>query len=161
MTRYLLLLPLLIGLACAHVPSGPVKYEYEDACQEDIMVGDYLNGKISCDLCAQYRFSAPCYNGLGLVEIEIYKNLDKAEEYFNKALKRDSDFLQALNNIAFVYFARQDYEISIQYLEKVLKLDPSYEDARANLIYMLISMGEMDRAEQEAKKLKVLDNEVR
>ncbi|MBL7833438.1 MAG: tetratricopeptide repeat protein, partial [Cyclobacteriaceae bacterium] len=63
---------------------------------------------------------------------------DAAIRYFNEALKIDSCFADAHNNLGTLYFRQKDYGQAIQYYSQALGCDPTYLPAyfnRANTFY--------------------------
>ena len=56
----------------------------------------------------------------------------KAIAFFQQVLELNPDHVQSYGNIALAYSALGEQKIALQYLDKALSLDPTYEPARQN-----------------------------
>ncbi len=72
-----------------------------------------------------YNNIAICYDGLN--------NLQKAKEFYQKALDLDPKNVNALGGMAYVYLREKDRNKAISYYRKVLEINPSDENARNKL----------------------------
>ena len=57
--------------------------------------------------------------------------LDQALKNYQEAVKLKRDYLEAINNIGTIYYARKNFRRSITYYERALKLDPHSERSAA------------------------------
>jgi tetratricopeptide (TPR) repeat protein len=95
---------------------------YEEAA---IAYENYLISKPSTEL----------YNELGLIYIEL-KQYEKALDYFFKAHELESNDLGILFNIGITYGYLGDYGESKNYMEKILDINPTDQDALKELIFI-------------------------
>ena len=59
--------------------------------------------------------------------------LDHALKSYQEAVKLKKDYLEAINNIGTIYYARKDFRRSITYYERALKLEP--QSTRSASVY--------------------------
>jgi len=72
-------------------------------------------------------------NKIGIAYHQLLQ-LDSARKSYEQALRLKPDYLEAMNNIGTVYYARKNYRRSITWYERALKLAP--EESRSASIYM-------------------------
>ena len=60
--------------------------------------------------------------------------LDQAKKSYEKALKLKKDYVEAMNNIGTVYYAKKSYRRAVSWYNKALKAAP--EESRSASIYM-------------------------
>jgi tetratricopeptide (TPR) repeat protein len=79
-----------------------------------------------------------------------YKNneLDKAEHFFNEAIKKDEKFADAYNNRGVVYLKTFKTENAIKDFEKAVSLDNTFIDAKLNLAKVYSEIGKTGEAEK-------------
>lgn len=70
-----------------------------------------------------------------------------------KAEQLDPNNAVVQNNLGLVYFFRERYQDSENYLRKALRLNPEFSEARNNLARVLIENKKYDLAESEVKKV--------
>jgi len=70
--------------------------------------------------------------------------LDEAESLFERALTINSQMIPARMNLAYVYLLKGAQGKTISELKEVLRLDPSYAEAREKLARLLLSQGQVD-----------------
>lgn len=69
-----------------------------------------------------------------------------AERLYFNILKRDKHHSNALSNLGTLYGARGDFDNSIKYYKKAIKVDPKLTSAYANLIKIYIALEDLDKA---------------
>ena len=72
------------------------------------------------------------YNKLGVVYAEI-RELDRATEYFLRALEHDQEHVASLSNLGNIYLERGEVTTAIWYYSRALDADPEYPPAHHNL----------------------------
>ena len=60
---------------------------------------------------------------LALLNHGVYTDVAQAIEYLNRAIRLDSDFSTAYNNLGLAYEQRGNYDRAIEYYQKALKID--------------------------------------
>lgn len=99
----------------------------------------------------RYSRTPRVYVNLG----NIYVNrgdLDKAGEYYLKALEIAPGQTEAYVNLAYIYNARKDYGKAEKNLEKALSLSPRHPNAHFNLAVVYFNTGRRDRAVERIKR---------
>ena len=81
----------------------------------------------------------------------IEGNIDQALKTYKKLLVKYPDEKEALYQLGDWSFHKTDYETAIEYLEKVLTMDPLFERAYQHIIWTYRSMGQYDKALEYCK----------
>lgn len=81
------------------------------------------------------------------------KNLDKAIEFYQKAIKLDSNCIDAYYLLGFLYGKLEDYEKTKVYLKKVISLNPNYNAE----VYSYLGLAYYDSDESLADYSKVIE----
>ncbi|HYK90573.1 MAG TPA: tetratricopeptide repeat protein [Acidobacteriota bacterium] len=76
----------------------------------------------------------------------------KAMSHLEEAIKIAPDYADALNNLGTYYHRQGDYAKSIEYFDKVTKLDPGFYGGWVNLAGSLISKGQFREALEANKR---------
>ena len=89
--------------------------------------------------------------------------LDNARKCYEQAAKAKPDYVEALNNIGTVYYAKKSYRRSISWYSRALKIAPN--DAKSASIYMNLGTAEFarkqyDKATESYQNAMRLDPEV-
>jgi tetratricopeptide (TPR) repeat protein len=58
--------------------------------------------------------------------------LDSAITYFSDAVKYDSTYYEAWNNLGYMHFLKGEYDLALKYFDWALKANPNYYQARLN-----------------------------
>ncbi|RPJ49710.1 MAG: tetratricopeptide repeat protein, partial [Acidobacteria bacterium] len=97
--------------------------------------------------------------GIVLVQLEQY---EQAREHLKRGEKLEPKLaLQAAYNIALSYKRERDFAKAAAEFERVLKLDPSDPDTAYNLAVVYESLGQLDRAfEQASRAVELLPEEI-
>ncbi len=72
-------------------------------------------------------------NKIGIAYHQM-NQLDQAKKSYEKALKLKKDYVEAMNNIGTVYYAKKSYRRAVSWYNKALKAAP--EESRSASIYM-------------------------
>jgi len=73
--------------------------------------------------------------------------LDSARRYYEQAIRFKPDYVEAINNIGTVYYAKKSYRRAISWYRRALKQAP--EDAKSASIYMNLGTAEFARKQYE------------
>lgn len=91
------------------------------------------------------------YYNLGL-SYQSIKNYDKAASSYRKFLELNPNDYDGIYNIALVYFAKENYALSIELFEKSMQLKKEVENVKS-LILALICNGEIQKAVDFAENI--------
>ncbi|HCB11499.1 MAG TPA: hypothetical protein DEO94_05110 [Cyanobacteria bacterium UBA11991] len=86
-------------------------------------------------------------------ELKEQKYYKPAIEMLYKAIETENDNIEILYQIAELYFLMNNYERSLQYLDKVLSINPGHESSLCLLSKVKERMGNLDEALSAASKL--------
>jgi tetratricopeptide (TPR) repeat protein len=73
--------------------------------------------------------------------------LDAARKYYQEAVKAKPDYVEAINNIGTVYYAKKSFRRAIGWYRRALKLAP--DNPRSASIYMNLGTAEFSRKQYE------------
>jgi tetratricopeptide (TPR) repeat protein len=90
--------------------------------------------------------NAVLQNKIGIAYHQLLQ-LDKARKSYEEALKLKPDYVEAMNNMGTIYYARKSYRRAITWYGRALKLAP--EDARSAPIYMNMGTAYFGRKKYE------------
>ena len=74
--------------------------------------------------------------------------LDNARKSYEASLKIRKDYVEAMNNLGTVYYAKKNYRRAISWYEKALKLAP--QESRSASVYMNLGTAQFARKKYEA-----------
>jgi tetratricopeptide (TPR) repeat protein len=72
-------------------------------------------------------------NKMGIAYHQLPGQLDRALKCYQEAVRLKKDYVEAINNIGTVYYARKNYRRAITYYRRALKIAP--QEARSGSIY--------------------------
>jgi tetratricopeptide (TPR) repeat protein len=84
------------------------------------------------DAYRQAPMSALMLNKIGIAYHQM-ADLDSARKYYERAIKTDSQYAEAINNLGTIYYARKSYRRAIGEYKKALRITPESASAWANL----------------------------
>lgn len=73
---------------------------------------------------------------------ESLRRLDLAREYYRQTLQRDPNHVEALNNMAALEIREKNFSSAVDYLQRVIKINPAYQLAYLNLGVSLENSGD-------------------
>ncbi|RLB09205.1 MAG: hypothetical protein DRG39_07830 [Deltaproteobacteria bacterium] len=85
-------------------------------------------------------------------------DIDKAISIFEKAIRLDPLCAQAYNNLAAIYWQRQDRERALHYIEKAVKLSPSDLDVLWNYKQIMLGFGFIKEAQKINETYRLLES---
>ncbi len=109
------------------VPSEPMTPEKR---------GDiYMARKMHREAIEQYEHcpqTALILNKLGIAYHQM-NNLDTAKKFYERSLRKDKTYPEAVNNLGTIYYARRSYRRAVNQYQKALKLSPNSASIHSNL----------------------------
>lgn len=103
--------------------------------------------------------TAVIYNKVGIAYHQS-GNLDDAKKYYDRALKLNRKYAEALNNVGTVHYARKSYRRAISTYKKALQLTPNSASIHSNLGTAYFARRDYQRAIAEYEKALALDPDV-
>jgi tetratricopeptide (TPR) repeat protein len=96
----------------------------------------YMARKMYREAIDMYRLGSPdspvLNNKIGIAFHQMLQ-LDLAKKNYQRAIKLDSKYSEAINNLGTIYYARKDYGRAIKYYKRALKDGPSSASVYSNL----------------------------
>jgi tetratricopeptide (TPR) repeat protein len=86
--------------------------------------------------------------------------MDIAKRYYERAIKIDSKYAEAINNLGTVYYSRKGYVRSIRFYKRALKLSPNSASVYSNLGTAYFARKDYKKASETYQKALSLDPEV-
>ena len=81
------------------------------------------------------------------------QNVEQAERFLFEALKLDSCFADAWNNLGTIYFDQRKYQEALQYYDNALRCNPDFFDAYFNRANAAFELNEHYRALEDLEKI--------
>jgi tetratricopeptide (TPR) repeat protein len=103
--------------------------------------------------------SAIIQNKIGIAYHQMMK-MDIAKRYYERAIKIDSKYAEAINNLGTVYYSRKGYVRSIRFYKRALKLSPNSASVYSNLGTAYFARKDYKKASETYQKALSLDPEV-
>jgi len=97
------------------------------------------------------------YNSIGEIFGRNLNQLDSAELYFEKSLKRNPDFVPALENMGLVQGMRGNYVKSLEFLLRAYPNDSTNIDLLNNLSRTYSNLGNKQKAEEMLTKANAMN----
>jgi tetratricopeptide (TPR) repeat protein len=95
----------------------------------------FMARKMYREAIDQYRQAPETAIILNKIGIAYHQTLDlrAAQRYYERSIKRDSKYSEAVNNLGAVFYARKNYGRALRQYEKALKLNPNSASIYSNL----------------------------
>lgn len=103
--------------------------------------------------------SAMIENKIGIAYHQMMK-MDIAKRYYERAIKLDPKYAEAINNLGTVYYSKKSYARSIRFYKRALKLSPNSASVYSNLGTAYFARKDYKRASETYQKALSLDPEV-
>ena len=103
--------------------------------------------------------SAVMQNKIGIAYHQMLK-LEIAKRYYERAIKLDPKYAEAINNLGTVYYSRKSYLRSIRFYRRALKLSPNSASVYSNLGTAYFARKDYKKASETYQKALALDPEV-
>src|SRR6266851_1366893 len=103
--------------------------------------------------------SAVIWNKIGIASHQMM-NMDEAKRNYEKALKLNPKYAEAINNLGTVYYARRSFRRAIAQYNKALKLTPNSASIYSNLGTAQFARRKYKEASEAYQKALSLDPEV-
>jgi tetratricopeptide (TPR) repeat protein len=99
------------------------------------------------------------HNKIGIAYHQM-TDLDTARKQYQKAIKANPKYAEAINNLGTVYYAKKDYRRAINQYKKALVIQPNSASMHSNLGTAYFARKQYDKASMEYAKALELDPEV-
>lgn len=103
--------------------------------------------------------SAVIQNKIGIAYHQMMQT-DIARRYYERSMKIDPDYAEAINNLGTVYYSRKNYRRSIKLYRRALKLSPSSASIYSNLGTAFFARKSYKLATETYQKALALDPDV-
>ena len=103
--------------------------------------------------------AAVTWNKLGITQLQMGRD-DEARKSFEKAVKLDKGYPDALNNVGVTYYKHKKYSKAISFYKKAIALRDSMASFHSNLAAAYFSKKELSRAMAEYQRAYQLDPSV-
>jgi tetratricopeptide (TPR) repeat protein len=103
--------------------------------------------------------SAPIANKAGIAYQQL-QEMDNARKYYEKAIKLNPKFAQAINNLGTVYFSKKSYRRAINEYRRALQIDPGSAPFLSNLGTALFARNDFKNAADAYSKAVAIDPEI-
>jgi len=103
--------------------------------------------------------SALIQNKIGIAYHQMLK-LEIAKRYYERAIKLDPKYAEAINNLGTVYYSRKSYVRSIRFYRRALRLSPNSASVYSNLGTAYFARKDYKKASETYQKALALDPEV-
>src|SRR6185437_10358825 len=108
------------------------------------------------DVFHQCPTSSVVENKIGIAYHQLYE-LKLAKKSYEKSIKLNSKYPEAVNNLGTVYYAERNFRKSIKYYKRALKLEPSAASIWANLGSAYFARHDFKRASRAYDQALTLD----
>jgi len=95
-------------------------------------------------------------NKIGIAYHQL-TDLNSAARYYQRAIKLDPKFSQAINNLGTIYYSRQSYRRAIGQYKKVLRITPDSASTLANLGSAYLARKQYELASENYQKALAID----
>jgi tetratricopeptide (TPR) repeat protein len=103
--------------------------------------------------------TAVVYNKVGIAYHQM-ADLDNAKKYYDRSLKLNKNYAEAVNNVGTIHYARKSYRRAVSSYKKALKLSPNSASIHSNLGTAYFARKDYKRAVEEYDLALSLDPEV-
>ncbi len=107
----------------------------------------------------QPKKTAVLYNKIGIAYHQM-QQLDQAKKNYERAIKLDRNYSEALNNLGTVYYARHSYRKAIRYYQKALRINPRSASIYSNLGTAYFGRKQYQKATEAYQQALAIDPEV-
>ncbi|MBN2020500.1 MAG: tetratricopeptide repeat protein [Sedimentisphaerales bacterium] len=129
---------------------------YEGLGSIFIQMGRIDDAIAELEIAVRQYASSSAYGNLGLA-MTSKGQLDKAEEYYKKAIRLNTNNAEAYYNLGNLYLSKQWLkEAAVQY-QSAIKAKPKYVKAHANLAVAFATIGRLDEAIVNFRRVTELD----
>jgi tetratricopeptide (TPR) repeat protein len=103
--------------------------------------------------------NAVILNKIGIAHHQMLQ-LDSAKKYYERSIKLNPKYPEAINNLGTVYYAKKNYRRAVSYYNRALKLSPNSASVYSNLGTALFARKKYPEAFQAYEQALALDPEV-
>lgn len=161
-TTGLLVIPAKTAGAAPTPPDTRQEVVKSDELKGDIARarGDYISAMDWYSAAIHVEKKNPVlYNKLGIAELKAGR-MDAARKSFSQAVRYDSKYVEALNNLGATYCLQRKYRPAVRYLKDALALDEMKASTHLNLAEAWMGQHQIDRAMTEYARALELDADI-
>ena len=103
--------------------------------------------------------TAAIYNKIGIAYHQL-QQIDNARKFYERALKANREYPEALNNIGTIYYAKKSYRRAISYYQKAIRLSPKSASIYSNLGTAQFARKNYKEASESYAKAMAIDPDV-
>ena len=103
--------------------------------------------------------SAVLANKAGIAYHQL-QDLNNAKRYYEKAVKLNPKYAEAINNLGTIYYARKSYRRAVEHYKKALRITPDSASILSNLGTAYFARKDYDNASKTYQQALALDPEV-
>lgn len=103
--------------------------------------------------------TAIIYNKVGIAYHQM-SDLDTARKYYERALKLNSKYAEAINNLGTIHYAKKNYRRAVSTYQRALKISPESASMYSNLGTAYFARKDYKRATEAYEKALSIDPEV-
>lgn len=119
----------------------------------------YMARKLYRDAIETYMQAPPTAQMLNKIGIAYHQlaDIDTAGKYYQRAIKLDPQFVDAINNLGTIYYSKKSYRRAINEFHKVLRVKPEAASTWANLANAYFERKQYELSTEALQKALELD----
>ena len=164
-------LSLLLGVGLLIQAGGPATGQSNVAVRVDAASGTvhvltpaergdiYMARKMYRDAIEMYMQApptAPLLNKIGITYHQL-ADINEAGKYYQRAMKTDPQFVDAINNLGTIYYSKKSYRRAVNEFRKVLRIKPDAASTWANLANAYFERKQYELSTEALQKALELD----
>ena len=120
----------------------------EEKFEKALAINPYFDqARLNYETCKKITDGDLTFKALELFEKAATEDsLEMKLKYYKNAVKLDSDYVEAYNNMGVAFYYLGSVDSSIIYLKKSIAANPKYPEANNNLAFILSQLGLDDKA---------------
>ena len=138
--------------------SAPVRKDISPEMRGDILMARKMYRE-AVDAYTEAPTSAVTMNKVGIAYHQML-DLETARKYYERAIKLDGKYPEAINNLGTIYYAKKSFRRAVNQYKKALKLNPESASIYSNLGTAYFARKNYDDAMTAYEKALSLDPEV-
>jgi tetratricopeptide (TPR) repeat protein len=153
------IISLVVSTAWAFQAAPPVGIDVTPEVRGDVMMA-YKRYRDALDFYKPGAASSALLANKTGIAYQQLLDLDNARRYYEKAIKLNPMYAEAINNLGTVYFARKSYRRAIEQYKKALRIHPDSSSMLSNLGTAYFARKNYDEAAKAYQEAVAIDPEV-